>query len=127
MNAKQIETRIRNEFPYEDEFVLSIDCHYCGDELTLTYECEDDVARITFLQCYTIEYHHADSFDKLRAVKDMKRCHSPYYLQDISIADESIAGRSGFLAMIDCSMLSLKVIFQDIKIERQHRGTVLPS
>lgn len=124
MNAKQIEAIIENDVPYVDELVWTIDCLDCGDEVTLIYECgEDDIARITFLQCYTVEYHHADNFDKMRAVKDMERCHSPYYLQDISITNENIGGRSGFLALINCSMLDLKVRFQDIKIERRKGST----
>ncbi len=121
MKAKEIETMIGNEFPYWDELVLSIDCYYFGDEVKLLFECGDDVIEISFSGCYTVEFHHADNFDKLRAVKDMERCHLPYYLQNISIVDECIAGRPGYLTTIDCSMLDLNIRSEEIKIRRLNR------
>lgn len=133
MKAKEIETMIDNEFPYWDELVLSIDCHYFGDEVKLLFECGDDVVEISFSECYTVEFYHADNFNKMRAVKDMERYHLPYYLQNISIADECIADRPGYFTKIDCSMLNLNIKSQKIKIRRHGRrqgedkGTVLLS
>lgn len=118
MNKESIQ-KIINDLHYWDAAVISLDCNYFADEVTLVYD--DELGNVTyrFTSCYKVQFNHAIGYVKDKPTKELTFAQNPYFLQNV-VVDEIEDEQKLFVCKLLLPPLKLEIWCKNIGVSRQN-------
>lgn len=118
MNKESIQQTI-NELHYWDAAVISLECNYFADEVTLVYDDELGNVIYSFKGCYKTLFNHAIGYVKDKPTKELTFAQYPYFLQNV-VVDEVEDEQKLFVCTLLLPPLEVEIWCKNINVSRQN-------
>ncbi|KQL34427.1 hypothetical protein [Psychrobacillus sp. FJAT-21963] len=117
MSAQNIQEKI-DSLHYWDARVVSLECNYFADEVTIEYEDSFVNVVYKFNGCYKTEFEHDIGHEKDVPVKELTRLQIPYFLHNVDVGSVIFDGIELYICKISMSPMNIEIWCKDIQVQK---------